>query len=66
VVRTYKTDSGTHDGESVGLAPTGRHVELETVDAMRVSEGKISERWGVADLYSVPQQIGAMLTPDGK
>jgi hypothetical protein len=33
---------------------------------MRVSEGKISERWGVADLYSVPQQIGAMLTPDGK
>jgi predicted ester cyclase len=33
VVTTYKTYHGTHDGEFLGIAPTGRKVHFETVDA---------------------------------
>lgn len=60
VVTTYKTYHGTHLGSFLGVAPTGRKVSFEVVDAMRVVNGKISEHWGVANLYSVMQQLGAI------
>ncbi|MDF3833255.1 ester cyclase [Cupriavidus basilensis] len=60
VVTTYKTYHGTHRGNFLGLAPTGRAIHFETVDAMRVQNGKITEHWGVANLYSVLQQLGAL------
>jgi len=60
VVTTFKTYHGTHQGEFLGVAPTGLLVRFETVDAMRVVDGKITEHWGVANLYSVLQQLGAI------
>jgi predicted ester cyclase len=59
VVTTYKTYHGTHEGTVFGIAPTGRTVHFETVDAMRVQDGKITEHWGVANLFSLLQQLGA-------
>jgi steroid delta-isomerase-like uncharacterized protein len=61
LVTTYKTYHGTHKGEIFGVPPTGRSIHFETVDAMRVVNGKITEHWGVANLYSLLQQIGAWL-----
>src|SRR6201990_3050372 len=58
-VTTYKTYHGTHRGEFLGVAPTGREIQFETVDVMRVRDGKISEHWGVANLFSLMQQLGA-------
>ena len=58
-VTTYKTYHGTHKGTFAGLAPTGRKVHFETVDVMRVRNGKITEHWGVANLLSLMQQLGA-------
>jgi steroid delta-isomerase-like uncharacterized protein len=60
VVTTYKTYHGTHQGDFLGIAGTGTKVSFETVDAMRVVGGKITEHWGVANLYSVLQQLGAI------
>lgn len=60
VVTTYKTYHGTHRGDFLGIAGTGTKVSFETVDAMRVVGGKITEHWGVANLYSVLQQLGAI------
>ena len=60
VVTTFKTYHGTHEGEFLGVPATGRTVSFETVDAMRVTDGRISEHWGVANLYSVMQQLGAI------
>lgn len=57
VVTTYKTYHGTHRGNFLGIAPTGREIRFETVDAMRVHNGKITEHWGVANLYSLIQQL---------
>ena len=58
-VTTYKTYHGTHRGEFLGVAPTGRKIQFETVDVMRVRDGKIAEHWGVANLLSLMQQLGA-------
>ncbi len=65
-VTTFKTYHGTHKGIFWGLVPTGRTIQFETVDVMRVRNGKITEHWGVANLFSLLQQLGlapAMLTP---
>ena len=60
LVTTYKTYHGTHKGTFLGVPPTGKEIQFETVDAMRVKNGKISEHWGVANLYSLMQQLGAI------
>lgn len=59
VVTTFKTYHGTHQGAVFGIAPTGRKIHFETVDAMRVEDGKITEHWDVANLFSLLQQLGA-------
>jgi steroid delta-isomerase-like uncharacterized protein len=58
LVTTFKTYHGTHTGDFLGIAPTGRTVRFDTVDAMRVRDGRIVEHWGVADLYGVVGQLG--------
>ena len=60
VVMTYKTYHGTNLGNFLGVPGTGRKVSFETVDAMRVVDGRITEHWGVANLYSVMQQLGVL------
>jgi steroid delta-isomerase-like uncharacterized protein len=59
-VTTYKTYHGTHTGAFFGIGPTNRKIKFETVDVMRVRDGKISEHWGVANLFSLMQQLGAL------
>ena len=60
-VTTYKTYHGTHEGPFLGGAPTHRH--FETVDVMRVQNGKITDHWGVGNLLSLMQQIGGWIPP---
>ena len=52
-VTTYKTYSGTHDGPFLGIAPTHRKIHFESVDVMRVQNGKITDHWGVGNLLSL-------------
>jgi predicted ester cyclase len=41
------------------VPPTGKKIHFETLDATRVKNGKIAEHWGLANIYSLMQQIGA-------
>ena len=59
-VTTYKTYYGTHDGPFLGIAPTHRKIHFESVDVMRVQDGKITDHWGVGNLFSLMQQLGAL------
>jgi steroid delta-isomerase-like uncharacterized protein len=43
------TMRGTHLGEFMGLAPTGKRVEVRAMDMFRIADGKIVEHWGHAD-----------------
>lgn len=57
-VTTFKTYHGTHHGPIFGVEPTGKKVQFETVDVIQVSNGKITDHWGVADLLSLMRQLG--------
>jgi predicted ester cyclase len=52
--------TGTHQGELMGVGATGNTVEFETIDIIRVEDGKCAEHWGVTDVMALMQQIGAV------
>ncbi len=60
MVTTYKIYRGTHRGPVLGVAPTGRSVEFETVDVMKVENGRITDHWGVGNLLKMLTQLGAV------
>jgi steroid delta-isomerase-like uncharacterized protein len=55
--------TGTHEGPFMGLPATGRRIDITVIDVARVVDGRLVEHWGVADRFSVAQQIG--LVPSG-
>lgn len=59
-VATRKTFRGTHRGEFLGIAPTGRSVAFDVIDVMRIEDGRIAEHWNVLDLMGLLQQIGPL------
>ncbi|AGB17020.1 ketosteroid isomerase-like protein [Halovivax ruber XH-70] len=58
VILTY-TSTGTHDGEIMGIAPTGRSFELEGASVFRVDDGRLVETVDVWDTFGLFSQIGA-------
>lgn len=52
--------TGTHEGEFMGVPATGKTVEFESLDIIRVEDGKVAEHWGVTDAATLMQQIGAI------
>ncbi|NKX55539.1 ester cyclase [Arthrobacter mobilis] len=52
--------TGTHQGEFLGIAPTGNTVEFSGIDMIRVQDGKAVEHWGATDMFKLMQQIGAI------
>ena len=55
------TVHGTHAGELLGIAPTGRQVTFGLIDINRVgSDGRIVEHWAVVDTLSLLVQLGAL------
>ena len=54
--------SGTQKGEMMGLPPTGKSVEVEAIDIIRFSQGKMIEHWGVFDQMIMLQQLGVAQT----
>lgn len=52
--------TGTHLGEHLGLAPTGKPVVYNEIFVFRVVDGRIAEIWGVADVFSQLRQLGAI------
>lgn len=60
-VRTEFT--GTHDGDLMGIAPTGKPVTIEIALTYRIENGKIVDHWMLADQLTMLQQIGAIPAP---
>ncbi len=57
------TVRGTHEGELMGMPPTGNPVEFTETHISRIAGGKIVERWGQWDAMGIMQQIGAIPEP---
>jgi predicted ester cyclase len=56
------TAHGTHTGELMGIAPTGRDVTVTGVQLSRIADGKFVEGYGVFDALGLLQQVGAVPT----
>jgi steroid delta-isomerase-like uncharacterized protein len=54
------TISGTHTGDFMGIPATNKSFEVECMDMIRIEDGKCAEHWGVTDMMSLMQQIGAV------
>lgn len=54
------TASGTHRGELMGAAPTGRTVTLPGINIFRIEGDRIVERWGRLDELGLMRQIGLL------
>jgi predicted ester cyclase len=50
--------SGTHTGEFLGHAPTGRRFTVRNVQVLGFRDGKASDRWGSTDELGILQQLG--------
>ncbi|HKP21846.1 MAG TPA: ester cyclase [Thermoleophilaceae bacterium] len=59
-VATRCTIRGRHDGELMGVPPTGRDVEFTSLTISRCRDGKIAEEWELIDTVGVMRQIGAL------
>jgi predicted ester cyclase len=52
--------TGTHQGEYMGLPPTGKSVTYNEIFIVRFVNGRIAETWGVVDVLSQMRQLGAI------
>ena len=52
--------TGTHQGDYMGVPPTGRSVAYDEIFIFRFSNGRIAETWGVVDVFSQMRQLGAI------
>jgi steroid delta-isomerase-like uncharacterized protein len=52
--------SGTHQGELMGVAPTGAGIAVDAISVFRIEDGKIAEEWTVWDALGLLQQVGAV------
>jgi steroid delta-isomerase-like uncharacterized protein len=51
---------GTHQGEFMGVAPTGREVAFTGMRLFRIAENKIVESWVNIDERGLQEQLGAV------
>ena len=56
-VAVATTFTGTHEGELMGVAPTGRRVSVTGIDIVHVADGKIAEHRGLTDIVGLMRQL---------
>ena len=54
------TGRGTHQGQFLGIPPTGKQVTWTVIAIYRIAGGKIAERWLNVDDLGIMQQLGAI------
>ena len=62
-VATRKTFHGSHQGEFMGIPPTGQQVSMGLIDIVRIADGRVVEHWAVGDNLGMMQQLGIVPRP---
>jgi steroid delta-isomerase-like uncharacterized protein len=57
------TARGTHRGAFIGLPPTGRSVSMQGILIVRVTDGRIVERWSLGDDLGLLHQLSPIPPP---
>lgn len=51
---------GTHGGLFFGRPPSGKRIEIDVLDVIRVEDGMLIEHWGVPDRFTMLEQLGLL------
>jgi predicted ester cyclase len=62
-VTTRITLRGTHRGEFMGVAPTGKSFEIMQISLDQVAGGKVVEHFGVSDWFRALVAFGVVAAP---
>ncbi len=62
-VVTRITIRGAHQGELMGMPPTGKQIIVTAISIDRIVNGKIVEEWVNSDVLGMLQQLGAVPMP---
>ena len=54
----FGAQQATHSGEFMGIAATGRRVEIRYMDFWKVVDGKVVDNWVMVDFPHVMRQLG--------
>jgi predicted ester cyclase len=46
----------------LGIPPTGKRVQVSSIDIIRFEDGKAAEHWGETDVMAMMQQLGVVPT----
>jgi steroid delta-isomerase-like uncharacterized protein len=57
------TARGTHQGDLLGIAPTGNGFTIKGIDVLRIAGGRIVERWAQSNDLELMQQLGVVPAP---
>ena len=49
---------GTHQGDLMGVAATGKAITITGIAIYRIANGKIQEEWDYSDVLGLMQQLG--------
>jgi steroid delta-isomerase-like uncharacterized protein len=60
MVATRWTGRGTHEGELLGIEPTGKRITITGITFSRLKDGKIVEEFQNWDTFGMMQQLGAV------
>ena len=59
-VALRSTVTATHQGELMGMAPTGKQIAISAMAMFHIVEGKVTELHEIFDQMGMMQQIGAI------
>lgn len=57
--------TGTHDGEYMGIQPTGEEIDVTVMAIQRIDNGQYVEEFQLVDRLSMLQQLGVVEPPTG-
>lgn len=63
LVAGHWTFTGTHSGNFLGLAPTGKEITMEQAAFWRMKDGKLERAWFISDELAFLLQMGWTLVP---
>jgi steroid delta-isomerase-like uncharacterized protein len=59
-VATRYVMEGTHQGELMGIGPTGKRFSVMGIEVHRFEDGKVVELWNLVDWLEALQQLGVI------
>ncbi len=56
--------TGTHEGDFMGIPPTGRSFDMSAIDIVEFKDGKGIGHWGITDIAGMMEQLGIAGPPE--